>query len=135
VVATIYDDDQHVFPALRAGAHGYVLKEQSREVLARLLTGIVSGEPPLSPSIARKMLRFFNPAPTPDDEAGLSPREEEVLRLIAKGYTLAAVGDLLKISRHTVAGYVKALYRKLNVTSRAEATLEAARRGIVNPGS
>ena len=134
VVATIYDDDQHVFPALRAGAHGYVLKEQSREILARLLTGIVSGEPPLSPAIARKMLRFFNPAPAPDDEEGLSPREEEVLRLIAKGYTLAAVGDLLKISRHTVAGYVKALYRKLNITSRAEATLEAARRGIVNTG-
>lgn len=133
IVATIYDDDQHVFPALRAGAHGYLLKEQSRETLARLLTGIVNGEPPLSPSIARRMLRFFSPQPEPVDDAALSPREEEVLRLIAKGYTLSVVAELLGITRHTVAGYVKTLYRKLNVSSRAEATLEATRRGIVNP--
>lgn len=133
VVATIYDDDQHVFPALRAGAHGYLLKEQSQELLANLLKGIVSGEPPLSPAIARKMLRFFSPAPSELPTVELTPREQEVLRLIAKGYKLADVARILEISRHTVADYVKNLYRKLNITTRAEATLEATRRGIVGP--
>ncbi|MBI5462821.1 MAG: response regulator transcription factor [Gammaproteobacteria bacterium] len=133
VVATIYDDDQHVFPALRAGAHGYLLKEQSQELLANLLKGIVSGEPPLSPSIARKMLRFFSPSPSETPPVELTPREQEVLRLIAKGYKLAEVARILEISRHTVADYVKNLYRKLNITTRAEATLEATRRGIVGP--
>jgi len=133
VVATIYDDDQHVFPALRAGAHGYLLKEQSQELLAVLLRGIVSGEPPLSPSIARKMLRFFNPAPSEVSAIALTPRELDVLRLIAKGYKLADVARMLEISRHTVADYMKNLYRKLNISTRAEATLEAARRGIVGP--
>lgn len=135
VVATIYDDDQHVFPALRAGAHGYLLKEQSQELLANLLKGIVSGEPPLSPSIARKMLRFFSPTPSETQMVALTPREQEVLRLIAKGYKLAEVARILEISRHTVADYVKNLYRKLNITTRAEATLEATRRGIVDLGS
>lgn len=133
VVATIYDDDQHVFPALRAGAHGYLLKEQSREVLSNLLKGIVSGEPPLSPAIARKMLRFFSPQPIEARAVDLTPREQEVLRLIAKGFKLADVARILEISRHTVADYVKNLYRKLNITTRAEATLEATRRGIVGP--
>lgn len=133
VVASIYDDDQHVFPALRAGAHGYLLKEQSQELLVALLKGIVDGEPPLSPAIARKMLRFFSPVPSDSADAELTRREQEVLRLIAKGYKLSNVAELLGISRNTVAGYVKALYRKLNISTRAEATLEAARLGIVGP--
>jgi DNA-binding NarL/FixJ family response regulator len=63
----------------------------------------------------------------------LTPREQEVLRLIAKGYKLAEVARMLELSRYTVGDYVKALYRKLNITTRAEATMEAARRGIVAP--
>jgi DNA-binding NarL/FixJ family response regulator len=133
VVATIYDDDQHVFPALRAGAHGYLLKEQSQELLANLLRGLVSGEPPLSPAIARKMLRFFSPPASEIGTVTLTPREQEVLRLISKGYKLAEVARMLEISRYTVGDYVKALYRKLNISTRAEATMEAARRGIVGP--
>ncbi len=134
VVATIYDDDHHVFPALRAGARGYLLKEQDKGILSRLLKGITSGEPPLSPSIARKLLHFFQPEPVQESDCRLTQREEDVLRLIAKGYKLADVGTMLNISRHTVAGYVKTIYRKLNVSTRAEATLEATRMGIVQPG-
>jgi DNA-binding NarL/FixJ family response regulator len=134
VVATIYDDDDHVFPALRAGASGYLLKEQPQDALVAMLKRIVGGEPPLSPAIARRMLRFFLPAPTTTqaaDDEHLSPREEEVLQLIAKGYKLAEVGELLKVSRNTAAGYLKSVYRKLNISSRAEATLAAAKRGLV----
>lgn len=133
VVATIYDDDEHVFPALRAGAMGYLLKEQPQETLVAMLKRIVSGEPPLSPSIARRVLRFFAPSESSPPQENLSPREEEVLRLIAKGYKLAEVGDMLQVTRHTAAGYLKNVYRKLNISSRAEATLEATRRGLVTP--
>ncbi|MCX7557213.1 response regulator transcription factor [Xanthomonadaceae bacterium JHOS43] len=134
IVATVFDDDAHLFPALRAGAEGYVLKDQSPDTLADMLRGIAAGQPPLSPSIARRLLRHFTPAPqTPraPDETGLTPRETEVLRLTAKGLTRQEVAQLLEISAHTVAGHLKEIYRKLSVGTRAEATLEAARRGLV----
>lgn len=131
VVTSVFDDDQYIFSALRAGARGYILKDQSREDLVAMLQGIVAGQPPLSPAIARRLLSFFAPhqgAP----EANLTDREQEVLGLIAKGYTIARVSEILGITRNTAAGYVKIIYRKLNISSRAEATLEASRRGIVS---
>jgi DNA-binding NarL/FixJ family response regulator len=133
VVATVFDDDAHLFPALRAGAQGYVLKDQSPEALAELLRGIVAGQPPLSPSIARRLLRHFGPCAPGTDAPHLTPREIDVLRLVAKGYTLAQVAATLSLSRHTASGYLKDVYRKLSVTSRAEAALEAARLGLVAP--
>lgn len=137
VVATVFDDDAHLFPALRAGAQGYVLKDQSTEDLASMLEGIAEGRPPLSPSIARRLLRHFQPmpmtAPTDEPAPSLTMRETDVLRLVAKGISVAEAADLLELSRHTVAGYLKDIYRKLSVSSRAEATLEAMRRGLVAP--
>ncbi|MBM3651232.1 MAG: response regulator transcription factor [Alphaproteobacteria bacterium] len=130
VVSSVFADDEHVFPALRAGARGYVLKDQSTEDLVPLLRGIVSGQPPLSPAITRRLLSFFGPAEPNADT--LTPREVEVLTLIAKGLANAKVAAVLGISPHTASGYVKEIYRKLSVSSRAEATLEAARRGIVS---
>lgn len=129
VVTTIYGDDAHLFPALRAGAGGYLLKEQSRDQLVELLGRIVGGEPPLSPAIARRLLGHFA-LPTRDEEQPLTPREREVLALIAKGYKLVEVADCLGISRRTAESYLKTIYRKLAVNSRAEAALEAARRGL-----
>lgn len=134
IVATVFDDDAHLFPALRAGAQGYVLKDQNHEALADMLRGIAAGQPPLSPSIARRLLRHFAPAPQParpPDETDLTPRETDVLRLTAKGLTRQEVAQMLQLSTHTVAGYLKDIYRKLSIGSRAEATLEAARRGLV----
>lgn len=133
VVATVFDDDAHLFPALRAGAEGYVLKDQSHEALAEMLRGIAAGQPPLSPSIARRLLRHFQPAPATvvDEAEALTGRETDVLRLIAKGLTVGEAAGLLDLSRHTVAGYLKTIYRKLSVNSRAEAALEATRRGLV----
>jgi len=137
IVTSVFDDDHHLFAALRAGAKGYVLKDQTQQELAQMLNGIISGRPPLSPAIARRLLNFFAPAATPVTVAmeKLTEREIEVLTLISKGYTIAKVGELLGITRNTTAGYVKIIYRKLNVNSRAEATLEATRLGIVNPNN
>lgn len=131
IVATVFDDEKYVFPALRAGAHGYLLKDQSQESLAALLRGIQQGQAVLSPAIARRLIDYFHTHTGEDELSELSPREEEVLGLIARGFTNSRIAELLAISRHTVAGYVKDIYRKLAISSRAEATLVAARRGLV----
>lgn len=131
VVATIYDDDAHLFEAIAAGARGYVLKDEEAELLVGYLRRIERGEPPLSPSIAHRMLRHFRaPAAPVDDDAGLSPRETEVLTLLARGMTVAEAAARLGLQPQTVASYVKVIYQKLCVSSRAEATREAIRRGL-----
>jgi DNA-binding NarL/FixJ family response regulator len=138
VVVTIHDDDEHLFPALQAGAFGYILKEQPRELITEQLQRISQGEPPLSPSIARRVMAHFSakakPAQSQVDSllpnVSLTDRESEVLLRVAKGYTLPEIGVQLSLSRHTIADYVKQIYRKLNVSSRAEAALEAQRLGL-----
>jgi DNA-binding NarL/FixJ family response regulator len=134
VIVTIHDDDEHLFPALQAGAYGYILKEQSRELITEQLQRISQGEPPLSPSIARKVIAYFAAMNKPQANAlphvQLTERESEVLLRVAKGFTLPEIGVQLGLSRHTIADYVKQIYRKLNVSSRAEAALEAQRLGL-----
>lgn len=130
VVASIFNDDAHVFPALRAGATGYLLKDQPVDAIVAALQGIAAGTPPISPAIARRMLAFFQPA-SPEHQPELTDRETEVLRLIAKGITQAECARLLGLSPHTVPGYVKDIYRKLNVCTRAEAALVARDLGLV----
>lgn len=130
VVATIFDDDQHLFPALRAGAKGYLLKDQPQADIVELLRGIEANRPPLSPAIARNMLRYFQPS-EPSRVSLLTDRQAEVLRCIAKGMTLNKVALHLSISPHTVSDHVKEIYRKLNVSSRAEAALSARQLGII----
>lgn len=133
VIATIYDDDDHLFAALQAGAQGYLLKEQPRARLLEQLRGIMSDEPPLSPAVARRILRHFHTdAVGSQEEATLSEREREVLTLVAKGLSRSDISELLGITTNTAAGYIKAIYRKLNISSRAEAVLEAVRMGLVN---
>ena len=138
VVVTIHDDDDHLFPALQAGAFGYLLKDQPRELIADQLRRMSAGEPPLSPSIARRVISHFAAQavrkPSSSSKAAavvLTERETEVLVRVSKGYTLPEIGDQLNLSRHTIADYVKQIYRKLNVTSRAEAAVEAHRLGLV----
>ena len=157
VIITLWDDDEHVFPALQAGAFGYVLKNRPEIELVAQLRRIRDGEPPLSSSVARRMLKHFaavsehHPAPVAptapppglmpaqplrpgmveEPEVALTERETEVLQRVGKGYTLPEIAQQLALSRHTVADYVKQIYRKLDISSRAEAALEAARRGLV----
>jgi DNA-binding NarL/FixJ family response regulator len=132
VVMTIFDDDQHLFAALQAGAHGYLLKEQTHEELVNHLKGMLQGQPPLSPAVARRILQHFHMQTRPFSRHVLTDRESEVLILLAKGLTCKELASLLGISPHTTAGHVKNIYRKLNINSRAEASLEAARLGLVS---
>jgi DNA-binding NarL/FixJ family response regulator len=149
IITTLFDDDAHLFPALRAGARGYVLKDESLERLIELLQGIEAGQPPLSASIARRVLMHFanpsspnnaiahsrpassQPEATIDIPLHLTERESDTLKLIAKGLNVPRIAELLGLSKHTVAGYVRDVYRKLSINSRAEATLVAAQRGML----
>src|SRR5512134_749703 len=106
VIVTIHDDDEHLFPALQAGAFGYILKEQARELIIEQLQRISQGEPPLSPSIARRVMAYFTAKSKPQPAANAMPmvqlteRETEVLLRVAKGYTLPEIGQQLTLSRH-----------------------------------
>ena len=160
VMITLFEDDAHVFPALQAGAFGYVLKDRPEIEIVAQLRRIRDGEPPLSSSVARRMLKHFaavtehepvqplppvapaapvgvlpvapmRPGMVEEPEVALTDRETEVLQRVGKGYTLPEIAQQLGLSRHTVADYVKQIYRKLDISSRAEAALEAARRGLV----
>lgn len=132
VVSTIHDDDERVFKALRAGAQGYLLKSQSESRVRAQLVGLGRGEPALSPSIAQKVLAYFRqPSQAQTDSTdALSLREIDVLRLVSKGYRNAEVAQLLGLSPQTVGSYVKAIYRKLGISNRAEAAIEATRLGL-----
>lgn len=132
VVSTIHDDDENLFQALQAGAQGYLLKDHPVPWLTAQLQGMAQGQLPLSPAIARRLLRHFHrPDATPVVAAqDLSQREREVLGLLAQGVRLADIGAVLGISRHTVGDHVKHIYRKLNICSRAEAALQARSLGL-----
>ena len=137
VVATIHDDDVNLLGAIAAGAAGYLLKDQEEGALAAQLRRIDDGEPPLSPSIARRMMAHFAEhappasASQPSDLPGLTPRELQVLALLGRGSRVAEAAKHLGLTDQTVATYVKTIYRKLRITSRAEAAIAAQKRGLI----
>lgn len=134
VMATIFDDDEYIFRALQEGAHGYLLKSQEDDKLTASLIGILNNEPPLSPPIALRVLNHFRQPPAAQsvtEKNTLSEREREIIILLAKGMSRAEIGRLLQISTTTVATHVGTIYRKLNISSRSEATVEAVRLGLV----
>jgi DNA-binding NarL/FixJ family response regulator len=159
IVTTLYSDDDHLFPALQCGADGYLLKEDRFEVLVEELQKIVRGQPPLSPAIARRLLTHFRhgpaggPAPNsgpiplasgfqssrpvpmgrgaPLDHERLTPRESEVLTYLSKGFTIKEIANLMGIKWFTVNDHIKSIYKKLNVSSRAEAAVLASKQGLV----
>ena len=135
IVATIYDDDEHLFEAFAAGAQGYLLKDEERASLVTRLRNIARGEPAVSPSLAHRILGHFSrQSKVLAEEAPgikLTARETETLQMLSRGLRVAETATLLGVSHHTVSSHIKAIYAKLGISSRAEATLEAVRRGLV----
>jgi DNA-binding NarL/FixJ family response regulator len=136
MVITVFGDEGHVLAAIEAGATGYVLKDSLPEEFVDLIKQLRAGGSPISPMIARQLLKRFKPPDTQADRnhselAGLSARESEVLSLIVKGISFAEIAQLLSISRHTVTTHVKKIYHKLAVHSRGEAVYEAGKMGLI----
>lgn len=133
IVTTVFEDDGNVLRALGAGAQGYLLKGEDLGAIEERLRGLERGEVAVSPPIARRLLeRFRTPQPLrAEAEIALTQRETDVLRAIGRGLTIPEAAHALEIGPHTVGTHVKNIYRKLNIASRAEAAIEAARRGLV----
>ncbi len=132
IVLTSYHTDEHIFPALRAGALSYVLKDMNPEGLADAIRKAVRNEPTLSPRVAARVLREVEGAPSAgsDPFEPLSPREFDVLRLIALGRANADIAAELVLSENTIKGYVSTILSKLQVADRTQAAVMAWREGL-----
>lgn len=136
VMVTVYQDADHIYEALAVGATGYLLKETPREELLAALEDVHQGGSPMSSRIARKVVQSFSKAPVGvPASAGLSPREQEVLALLARGFLLKEVADKLVISIPTVKTYVRRMYEKLQVRSRSQAVAKYAHLGGSDGGA
>jgi DNA-binding NarL/FixJ family response regulator len=137
VMLTVRDDDEQLFEAIKNGAQGYLLKNiRSRELL-EMLRGAMQGEAAISPHLAGRMLEEFRrlsrvvPPDLDDEQRLLTPREQEVLGLVAQGMADKEIASALQISMHTVKTHLRNILSKLQVTSRHEAARLAKHKGLV----
>jgi DNA-binding NarL/FixJ family response regulator len=122
VMLTVYHDADSVFKSLAAGANGYLLKRAQREELRAAIHQVLAGGSPMSSQIARKVvLAFRQPVPAENETSRLSAREQEVLALLAKGFSYKEIASQLNIGYDTVHNYIRRVYEKLRVRSRGEA--------------
>ncbi|MFJ2740122.1 response regulator [Streptomyces sp. NPDC087440] len=138
VVLTTYADDDWLFPALRAGARGYLTKDADGEEIVRAVRDVMSGQARLSPAVQRRLLEQVTaPAPPAPGHGGLpdglTPREAEVLELIADGLPNAEIARRLRIGSATVKTHINNLFAKTGVRDRAQAVRYAYRQGIARP--
>jgi len=133
LVVTLFEDDDSVFAALRAGARGYILKDANEVEVLRAIRAVSSGDAIFSATIAQRLLNFFaspRPAqavlPFPD----LTDREREILTLIAQGHSNAEIAQSLVISMKTVRNYISSIFSKLQVADRAQAIIRAREAGM-----
>ncbi len=131
IVTTIYSSDSHLYPSLRAGASGYILKDETKESIAEMLKNIEKNIPAISAEIAEKLLSYFHQSEPSSAQPNFTAREQETLSYIAEGCSVKHCASSMNISHHTVSGYVKEIYKKLGVSSRSELTREAMRKGIL----
>lgn len=143
---TALGDEKTVIAAIEAGAAGYLLKDGSSAEVGDAIIDLIGGGSPISPSIARHVLRRIQreddapaePRPAPAAQTGEAPqltaREHEVLTLIAKGFSFPEIAEILGISAHTVTTHVRHIYRKLEVGTRGSAVYEAVSLGLIDLG-
>jgi DNA-binding NarL/FixJ family response regulator len=134
LVLTMFDDDDWVFAAMRAGARGYVLKGAEQQEIARAIMAVAAGEAIFGPAVATRILTYFaTPPVTPTPFPELTAREREVLDLIAAGRNNRQIADQLSLSAKTVANHISAIFAKLQVADRAQAILRARDAGLGHP--
>lgn len=140
MVSTVFGDEAHVVRSLEAGAAGYLLKDSAPARLAEEIRSVHAGGSPVSPLIARQLLTRFRrggpaaqalPVVPVAEQAHLSPREQQVLEYISKGFSYEEIGALMGVSRNTVLSFVRRTYAKLKVRSQIEAIHEARMQGLL----
>jgi DNA-binding NarL/FixJ family response regulator len=130
IMLTVYEDTERVFSALAAGASGYLLKQATLEELQEAVQQVRAGGSPMSSHIARKVVQSFRePVQDGNDLGKLSPREQEVLELLAKGYLYKEIADSLGLGYGTVHNHIRHIYEKLQVRSRSQAVAKFMERG------
>ena len=136
LVVTLFEDDESVFAALKAGARGYVLKDAEEGEIARALQAVAQGEAIFSPTIAARLMDYFAAGPASPQAAHgatfpeLTEREREVLTLIARGRSNAQIADELSISLKTVRNHASNIFNKLQVADRTQAAIRAREAGL-----
>jgi DNA-binding NarL/FixJ family response regulator len=132
LVLTMFDDDESVFAAMRAGARGYLVKGASQEEIVRAVTAVAAGEAIFGPGVAKRVLRYLTAPPRASEPAfpGLTPREREVLDLIAAGLPNPAIAARLGLSVKTIGNHTSTIFTKLQVAGRAEAIIRARDAGL-----
>lgn len=126
VMLTVYEDSERIFQALTAGATGYLVKRASRNELLEAIINVHRGESPMSSGIARKIVASFQRT-EPAETDKLSPREKQVIELLAQGFLYKEIADQLQLSIPTVNGYIRSIYDKLQVHSRSQAVAKFLR--------
>jgi DNA-binding NarL/FixJ family response regulator len=135
LMLTMFDDDDTVFAAMRAGAHGYLLKGATQEEIVRGIHAVAAGEAIFGPGIARRVLGLLSGADRSAEPFGeLTQRERQVLELLAAGLTTTAVGTRLGLAPKTVTNHASSVFAKLGVSGRAEAVARARRAGMGGAG-
>ena len=133
LVITSFAEDDKIFPAIKAGALGYLLKDSTPEQLIQAIYAVYNGESSLHPSIALKVIRELNrPSELPPTEEPLTTREVEVLKLVARGLTNQEIAEILVISERTVGNHIGNILNKLHLANRTQAALYALREGLVD---
>jgi DNA-binding NarL/FixJ family response regulator len=126
IMQTVFENDEKIFQAIRAGAHGYFLKKTPSQKLIEGIREVVEGGAPMTPTVARKVLDMYHEQPTAKlEKFDLSERELEILSLLVKGLSYKMIADAAGISWHTVNGHFKKIYEKLHVHSATEAVKKA----------
>ncbi|MGY4770655.1 response regulator [Kribbella sp. CWNU-51] len=131
LVLTMFEDDDSVFAAMRAGARGYLVKGAEQEDIARAIQAVAAGEAIFGPGVARRMLGFFSaPPPAAEPFPELTSRERQILDLLAAGLSNSAIADRLDLASKTVANNVSAIFTKLGIADRSAAIVQARNAGL-----
>ncbi len=134
IMQTVFEDDDKVFAALRAGADGYILKKAEPQKIKEAITDVFEGGSPITPGIAAKVIRFFNRLPdvqiTSYADFDLTDREKQILRLLSNGLAYKMIAIECNISLFTVKAHIRKIYEKLQVHSATEAIAKAGKSGL-----
>lgn len=131
LVLSMHENREHLFAALQAGATGYLVKGASSVEILNAVSLLMAGGAPMSPTVARYVIEEFQEVKRARNSSALTSREKDVLQGIASGLSEKKLAEQLGVSPHTIHTHIKKIYRKLQVSSRAEAVLKARNKGIV----